>query len=519
MTLKPYLFLLLVCFALTSCTVNNVTGKQQVMLTSMSDDIEIGKQQYKPAQQSQGGTYYLDPKLSNYVNSVGKKLALVSDLPALPYEFVILNNSVPNAWALPSGKIAINRGLLVQLQNEAQLAAVLSHEIVHATARHGAQHMRDNMLIQAGMSGLSLSLADNDYRSLIIGGASLGAQLTLAKYGRDHELESDQFGMKYMAKAGYNLQGAIDLQALFVELSKDKKSSWIDGLFASHPPSLERVAENKKHLLQLQGGLNNTFTGTKAYQTALTTLRGQQPAYDLADQAAHALATKQTEKAFGLINKAINLLPEEALFRASKGLIYDQQGMPELALKEHNLATELYPHQFSYFLNRANTQLALGNVQAAQEDYEHSMGMLPTSTAAYQLGHLFEQSGREGLALSYYAQASHARGKVGKEASLNLALLEIHEKPAKYLRIKHQQDSKGPLLVSIENNSPLRILKLLLVSRLLDHNRKVVKEIDWQINEPLNANQRSRFYPVPVSYHLKHDEYVHTKVQKVFIQR
>jgi len=512
-----YVLLFITYLFITGCAVNPVTGKQQLMFTSMSDDIEIGKEQYKPAQQSQGGVYYLDPKLNTYISAVGNKLAKVSDLPELPYEFVVLNNSVPNAWALPSGKIAINRGLLVQLENEAQLAAVLSHEVVHAAARHGAQRMRDTMFVQAGIAGLGLTLADNDYRSLIIGGASSGAQLTVAKYGRDHELESDQYGMKYMAKAGYDLQGAVDLQTLFVKLSKGQKSSWIDGFFASHPPSPERVAENKKHMLRLQNQASDSFTGKKEYQAALANLRKQQPAYDLADQAAQALNKKQTKQALSLINQAIDLEPKEALFHSTKGLILDHQGKPDLALKEHKRATELYPQQFSYYLNRANTQLALGNSSAAQQDYQRSMKMLPTSTAALQLGHLFQKSGKQSQAVTYYSQASSAQGKAGQDARLNLALLEIHDKPEKYLKIKHQQDPKGPLLVTIENRSPLEIKKITLVSQLFDNKRNLIKEASWQITEPLKAEERSRYFPVPVSYHLKQNEHVQTKIRKVLV--
>jgi len=517
MQLTHLLFLFITYVVITGCSVNPLTDKHQLMLTSISDDIEIGKEQYKPTQQSQGGIYYLDPNLNDYISTVGKKLAKVSNQPELPYEFVVLNNSVPNAWALPSGKIAISRGLLVQLDSEAQLAAVLSHEVVHAAARHGAQRMRDNKFVQADIANLGLTLADNDYRSLVIGGASLGAQLTVAKYGRDHERESDQYGMKFMAKAGYDLQGAVDLQTLFVKLSKGQKNSRIDGLFASHPPFPERFAENKKRMLSLQNQATGSFTGKKEYQVALANLRKQQPAYDLADQATQALYKKQTKHALSLINQAINLEPKEALFHSTKGLIFDQKNKPDLALKEHNRATELYPQQFSYFLNRANTQLVLGNSAAAQEDYQHSMKMLPTSTAALQLGHLFQKSGKQSQAVSYYSQASSAQGKAGQDARVSLALLEIHDKPEKYLRIKHQQDSKGPLLVTVENRSPLEIKKLMLVSQLFGNRRNLIRESSWQITEPLKAGERSRYFPVPVSYHLKQDERVQTKVREVVI--
>src|SRR5210317_1032321 len=123
--------LLLSTFALYGCAVNPVTGKNELSLISESQEISIGQKNYGPSRQMQGGDYNVNPELSVYVNTVGQKLARVSDRK-LPYEFVVLNNSTPNAWALPGGKIAVNRGLLMSLENEAELAAVLGHEIVPA---------------------------------------------------------------------------------------------------------------------------------------------------------------------------------------------------------------------------------------------------------------------------------------------------------------------------------------------------------------------------------------------------
>ena len=129
--------LLLGCLA-TACAVNPVTGQRELVVVSDQQAIAIGTKNYLPAQQVQGGAYRTDPALVAYVQEVGQRLAATSGVD-LPYEFVVLNNSVPNAWAMPGGKIAINRGLLVELNNEAEMAAVLAHEIVHAAARHGAK--------------------------------------------------------------------------------------------------------------------------------------------------------------------------------------------------------------------------------------------------------------------------------------------------------------------------------------------------------------------------------------------
>ncbi|WP_197479795.1 M48 family metallopeptidase [Oleiphilus sp. HI0132] len=486
------------------------------MFSSFSEDVKIGQQQYQPAQQSQGGAYNLDPKLSEYVSTVGMRLAALSDVPKLPYEFVVLNNSVPNAWALPSGKIAINRGLLLKLESEAQLAAVLSHEIVHAAARHGAQRQRDNLLVQVGMAGLGLGLANNDYRDLIIGGANLGARLTTAKYGRDHELESDHYGMKYMAKAGYNLQGAVELQKVFVSLSKQQKSSWLDGLFASHPPSQERVEANIKYAAS--NPVKDAFSGKEAYQQAIAYLKSKQEAYDLADQANAALAQKDYDLALSLISKASNIEPKEALFSAIKGDALAAKGNKDSALAAHMRATELNPNQFSYYLKRAQSYAALGQSSYAIDDYRYSMRLLPTSIAALQLGELYSESQNQEQALKYYAQAAQAQGDIGQQAKLKLALIEIKQTPEKYLKAKHVQDPKGPLLVTIENHSPLNIGALQLRTQLIDANGKVIKIEEWSINETIPAQKRSPYYPAKVVYHLKTGEKVKTSISSVTLE-
>ena len=188
---KATIFLLLSFAMLAGCSVNPVTGERNLMFSSTAQDIETGKQNYVPMQQSQGGAYDVDEELSAYVQRVGQKVAAQSGVN-LPYEFIVLNNSVPNAWALPGGKIAINRGLLTELESEAELAAVLGHEAVHAAARHSAQQQSKAMLMQVGMVGTMIAASDSDYGNMIVGGASLVAQGVLAKYGRGAELESDE---------------------------------------------------------------------------------------------------------------------------------------------------------------------------------------------------------------------------------------------------------------------------------------------------------------------------------------
>ena len=212
---------------LAGCATNPVTGKTDFILVSGQQEVEMGKQNYAPMLQSQGGAYDVDPALTAYVDSVGSKLAAIAaeDAP-LPYEFTVLNNSVPNAWALPGGKIAINRGLLTEMKSEAELAAVLGHEIVHAAARHTAKQMSKGMLMQGLVVGTAIATNDSSYGDLAVGGASVAAQLITQKYGREAELESDKYGMRYMAKAGYDPQGAAAQLETFAGLSEGGRQDW-----------------------------------------------------------------------------------------------------------------------------------------------------------------------------------------------------------------------------------------------------------------------------------------------------
>jgi predicted Zn-dependent protease len=274
---------------LAGCAVNPVTGKTEFMTVSTEQEIAMGRQNYVPMQQSQGGAYDTDPELTRYVQGVGASVAAHSPV-ALPYEFVVLNNSVPNAWALPGGKIAINRGLLIELESEAELAAVLGHEVVHAAARHTAQQMSRSMLLQGLVLATAVASSDSDYGNLAVGSAGVAAQLITMKYGRSAELESDRYGMQYMSAAGYDPQGAVSLQETFVRLSEDRQSDWLSGLFASHPPSQERVEANRATAAGLPPGGRS---GTAEFQTAMQKTRAAKPAYDAYDDGRKALSEKR----------------------------------------------------------------------------------------------------------------------------------------------------------------------------------------------------------------------------------
>ena len=418
--IKTSLFALALTLTLGGCTVNPVTGERQLSLIGESEELAMGAEQYVPTQQTQGGKFYVDPELTLYVQDVGQKLAAVSDRPDLPYEFVVLNSSVPNAWALPGGRIAINRGLLTKLDDEAQLASVLGHEIVHAAARHSVQRMQQSMLISAGVAGLGFALSDNEWAGLIMGGAALGAQLALAQYSQGDELESDHYGILYMKEAGYDPAAAVELQQIFLELAEGRQSGFVDGLFATHPPSAERVEENRQLVQKIGAG---GYRGKDIFDRKMAELRSLQPAYDAHDKAMELASKDDMNSALAKINEAIEVLPREAMFYSLRGRIYQELKQAEKAAADFDKAVSLYPEMFKYRLYNGLNALRLNNLDKARENLIQANQTVPTSIAFLRLGDIAVQQNSRNDAIAYYSKAAEAGGEVAEEAKRKLAAL------------------------------------------------------------------------------------------------
>jgi beta-barrel assembly-enhancing protease len=404
---------------LTGCAVNPVTGKKGVNFVSTQEQIAMGEKNYNAYQQQQGGQYAVDPGLNRYIRNVGMKLAAVSDQPNLPYDFVVINDDTPNAWALPGGKIAINRGLLTLLDDESQLAAVLGHEIVHAAAGHSAQQQSRATLMGLGAALLTLAVSDSDYSPLIGAGVGLGVGMAVAKYGRDQELESDRYGIQYMAKAGYTVEGAVELQEKFVALSQGRDGGSFNKLFASHPPSQERVTKNRQALAQFPGGTRNKAQ----FQAAIGQLKRDADAYRQHAKAREAAAAKRYSEALSLTENAIRQQPREALFHITQGQLLMMQEQPSAASRAFKRATQENPDYVMGFLYHGMSEKKLGNYPAANRSLERSLQILPTALGAYHLGDLAKLEGDRPRARQYFRMAAQDQTAVGQAARAQLQQL------------------------------------------------------------------------------------------------
>lgn len=259
--MKKTLFCLLVlgsCFFLSGCTKDYVTGKSTYNMYSVSSDIDLGnyvmKEQMGALQKKGKKTdEAADAREYQRIRKIVKRILPHTHIPNLPYETHLADVDIVNAWCAPGGKIMVYTGLwqprkgLVQKGNDDELAAVLSHEIAHATARHVTETISRVSTIQivGSVAAAVISEAGSAQASDTFGRIfSSGVDVYVPFYSRKNESEADAIGLMYMASAGYNPQAAVNLWERAAKESKSDKTS----IFASHPASGERAAALKKLL-------------------------------------------------------------------------------------------------------------------------------------------------------------------------------------------------------------------------------------------------------------------------------
>jgi predicted Zn-dependent protease len=444
---------------LAGCTTNPVTGKSNFQLYDTGWEREVGSQMYAPMKQSQGGEFILDPELTEYVSSVGNRLAARSRREGeFEYEFSLLNSSVPNAWALPGGKIVINRGLLIELESEAELAAVLGHEIVHADASHGARAQSKGVLTQAGamisMVVLGSQIENQQAREIAMIVPQLGAQMLTQKYGRDAERESDEYGMRYMSEAGYDPQGAIELQKTFVELSEGRNEDWLSGLFASHPPSPERVENNRKTAKSLPEGGE---IGRERFHARTAYLRRVQPAYEAFDEAKKALAEDKPALAQEKLNRSLAIEPREAQFHQLQGDLYALDGKTRKALTSYDRSISQNPEFFYGYLRQGQMRYKLDRFNASRTSLEESLELMPTAEAHYLLGMMDKKQGNTASAMEHFQTAAQSNSETGKKAANEVVLVDLENNPSNYIATRPAADKNGRVWAQFLNRTGVAV--------------------------------------------------------------
>ena len=222
-----------------ACATNPATGKREFSLMSEAQEIQIGKEMDGEVRRQMG--LYEDAGLQRYVEEIGMRLARASERPNLPWHFAVVDAPAVNAFALPGGYIYLTRGILPFLDNEAELAGVLGHEIGHVTARHAAQQYTQTTSAGVGLTILSIFVPEaRPFQGL----AETAFGVLFLKHGRDDELQADKLGVNYAARTGWDPEGVAGMLNTLSRL--DEASGTRKGVpnwLATHPAPADRVQE------------------------------------------------------------------------------------------------------------------------------------------------------------------------------------------------------------------------------------------------------------------------------------
>ena len=215
------------------CTINPETGRQQLLLISPIEEVRLGEQATPKFIRDNGGQIPSE-SVQDYIDRIGQSIAAQTSRPDLPWSFHALDSSDLNAFALPGGKVLITRGLLEELDNEAQLAGVLGHEIGHVTAKHVADRMTHGLLLQLAGVGLGAvaNANDEDWLRVLGVGTQLGGTIYLLKFSRDQEIEADRLAVKYLEALAYNPVAQVQVLKILSEASSSPRTP---ELLSTHP--------------------------------------------------------------------------------------------------------------------------------------------------------------------------------------------------------------------------------------------------------------------------------------------
>jgi len=241
---KHFISILLSGLVIYACTTTPVSNRSTLILIPKSQEVLLGKQSYNQILKKEKKSE--DTQLNQIVQRVGQRIISVSDMPTLEWEIKLIESDQKNAFALPGGKIAIYTGILSVAKNEAGLATVMSHEIAHVIARHGAQRMTQQMLLQGAMIGAGLSMKNSKQRNIVLSALGVGVLYGFTlPFSRLHESEADQIGLIYMAKAGYDPNEAINFWQRFSQIKGGKgPPEWA----STHPADVTRMQGLRSYL-------------------------------------------------------------------------------------------------------------------------------------------------------------------------------------------------------------------------------------------------------------------------------
>ena len=363
----------------TGCATNPVTGKRQLMLLSEDQEIAVDKEN-SPHQFSADYGALQDTTLNDYIDRTGKNMAARTHRTDMPYSFRGVNATYVNAYAFPGGSIACTRGILLALDNEAELAGLLGHELGHVNARHTGARMSKGMLAQglAAVAGVAVATGTDSAAlgGLTMGLGSIGAGALLAKYSRDDERQADALGMEYMVRSNYNAKGMVGLMDVLRSLSKRKPNA-LELMFSTHPMSEERYKTAVETAGTKYESAKDFPLHRERYMDHTAKLRSMKGAIEEMQNGEKAMAKKAFPTAEGHFRKALKEAPEDYAGLCMMAKCLMAQKKTEEARRYAELAKKVYPEEAQAHNLSGITKVVKGDFGPAYEDFNSYEKMLP----------------------------------------------------------------------------------------------------------------------------------------------
>ena len=363
---------------LAGCAVDPVTGKQTFVLMSEEQEVALDQQQ-APYQFSNDYGELQDTQVNGYVSDLGHELARLSHRPQMPYTFRGVNSTAINAYAFPGGTIAVTRGILVEMDNEAELAALLGHEIGHVNARHQAEQAAKTKVAELAMAGANAYVRQSehsDYAGLFeaLGSAAKGA--LLAHYSRDDEREADELGMTYMTRAGQNPNGMAGLMNILRQSSRHKPGM-LDLMFATHPMSDERYQTAKSRARQQYGSMQKAPDNRERYMDSTARVRRIKGAIEAIQRAEADMNQSKLRSAEGHLKQALRVAPRDYTALVMMAKCQLAQENPRAAQRYAERAKRIYPSEAQGHHTGGLAKLMQRQFDGAYQDFSQYDAMLP----------------------------------------------------------------------------------------------------------------------------------------------
>jgi len=380
--------------AVAGCRLNPVTGSRELALVSQQEEIALGHQTHPNVIFMYDGEYH-DPELNRYLGTIVMRLHACSHRREMPMEFTMLNTSVVNAFATPAHVYA-TRGFLARLENEAQFAAVMGHELAHVAAGHTAKQLSNNLLTGL-VFGLAGSAAGDSAGSRVaVGLGEVSVTLLGLSYSREQERQADRVGTYYMALAGWDAEQAVQMQRLLASMGR-RRDTVLDRYLSTHPQTDNRIMEIRNVIQEKDLRSSRYIQGDGTYAERWTRRLRE---------------LRSIDRAFGPYDRGTELLDEG-----------DYAG----ALSAANESLDMRTDQPPFHRLKGDALLGLDRLAEAQAAYLEALAQdrryVPANTG---LGFVFVKQGKFAEAEKEFAIAAHGfPGSVAARYGLGMTRYEL----------------------------------------------------------------------------------------------